>query len=116
VQLKGDDQAIKLQRDELAQNQSLANEGFVSKARLLVLQREAARYESGAAINLTNTSPDGVPAVVLLHGGNGYGATNFFSRARTTNAAVAGGEFDDIVAWISRRVPLYRTFAAGKLP
>ena len=49
VQLKADEQAIKFQRDELAQNQSLANEGFVSKTRLLVLQREGAQYESRRA-------------------------------------------------------------------
>jgi len=49
VQLKADDRAIKLQRDELAQNMSLAKEGFVSKTRLLVLQREVAQYESRQA-------------------------------------------------------------------
>ena len=49
VQLKADEEAIKFQRDELAQNQSLANEGFVSKTRLLVLQREGAQYESRRA-------------------------------------------------------------------
>jgi len=49
VQLRADDRAIKLQRDELAQNQSLANEGFVSKTRLLILQREVAQYESRRA-------------------------------------------------------------------
>jgi HlyD family type I secretion membrane fusion protein len=49
TQLKADDEAIKFQRNELAQNQSLANEGFVSKTRLLVLQREGAQYESRRA-------------------------------------------------------------------
>ena len=49
VQLKADDRAIKLQRDELEQNMSLAKEGFVSKTRLLVLQREVAQYESRQA-------------------------------------------------------------------
>ena len=49
AQLKADEQAIKFQRDELAQNQSLANEGFVSKTRLLVLQREGAQHESRRA-------------------------------------------------------------------
>jgi HlyD family type I secretion membrane fusion protein len=49
AQLKADDRAIKLQRDELAQNQSLANEGFVSKTRLLILQREVAQHESRRA-------------------------------------------------------------------
>ena len=49
VQLKADDRAIKLQRDELEQNMSLAKEGFVSKTRLLVLQREVAQHESRQA-------------------------------------------------------------------
>ena len=49
AQLKADAQAIKHQRDELAQNVSLAKEGFVSKTRLLVLQREVAQQESRQA-------------------------------------------------------------------
>jgi epimerase transport system membrane fusion protein len=49
AQLKADDEAIRFQREELAQNRSLAEQGFVSKTRLLVLQREAAQYESRRA-------------------------------------------------------------------
>jgi epimerase transport system membrane fusion protein len=49
VQLKADAHAIKLQREELEQNISLAKEGFVSKTRLLVLQREVAQHESRQA-------------------------------------------------------------------
>jgi HlyD family type I secretion membrane fusion protein len=49
VQLKADARAIKLQREELDQNMSLAKEGFVSKTRLLVLQREVAQHESRQA-------------------------------------------------------------------
>ena len=49
AQLKADDEGLKFQREELAQNQSLADQGFVSKTRLLVLQREAAQYESRRA-------------------------------------------------------------------
>jgi HlyD family type I secretion membrane fusion protein len=48
-QMKADEEGIKFQREELAQNQSLAEQGFVSKTRLLVLQREAAQYESRRA-------------------------------------------------------------------
>ena len=48
-QMKADDEAIKLQRQELAANASLANQGFVSKTRLLTLQREVAQYESRRA-------------------------------------------------------------------
>ena len=49
VQLKADDDAIKLQREELSANASLADKGFVSKTRLLSLQREVAQYESRRA-------------------------------------------------------------------
>ena len=49
AQTKADDEAIRYQREELAQNRLLAEQGFVSKARLLVLQREAAQYESRRA-------------------------------------------------------------------
>ena len=48
-QLKAGEQALKLQREELEQNVSLAKEGFVSKTRLLVLQREVAQHESRQA-------------------------------------------------------------------
>ena len=48
-QMKADDEAIKLQRQELAANASLADKGFVSKTRLLTLQREVAQYESRRA-------------------------------------------------------------------
>jgi len=46
VQLKADEDAITLQREELAANQSLADKGFVSKTRLLSMRREVAQYES----------------------------------------------------------------------
>jgi len=46
AQMKADDETIKLQREELAANTSLANKGFVSKTRLLTLKREVAQYES----------------------------------------------------------------------
>jgi len=49
AQMKADDKGLKFQREELAQNRSLAEQGFVSKTRLLVLQREAAQYESRRA-------------------------------------------------------------------
>lgn len=49
AQMKADDEGLKFQREELAQNRSLAEQGFVSKTRLLVLQREAAQYASRRA-------------------------------------------------------------------
>jgi len=96
-----------------------------------------------APINLTNAGPDGVPAVVLSHGKNAYGATGeggfvratpggaawvagvdefdnangsvrFMSRVRTTLTGGTGGEFDDIVIWISPNVLFARMIAAGR--
>jgi HlyD family type I secretion membrane fusion protein len=49
VQMKADDEAIRFQREELAANSSLADKGFVSKTRLLTLQREVAQHESRRA-------------------------------------------------------------------
>lgn len=45
-QINADEKALQLQREELSQNQALANQGFVSKTRLLTLQRTIAEYES----------------------------------------------------------------------
>jgi epimerase transport system membrane fusion protein len=50
-QMKAADAAIRLQREELAQNQTLAEQGFVSKTRLITLQRSAAEYEAKRAEN-----------------------------------------------------------------
>jgi HlyD family type I secretion membrane fusion protein len=45
-QLKSDDAAIKLYREELEANQALLEQGFVSKTRLLALQRSVAEAEA----------------------------------------------------------------------
>ena len=44
------------------------------------------------------------------------GGVSFMSRIATDNTAAAGGEFDDIVTWISPTVLFNRMVAAGKLP
>lgn len=101
------------------------------------------RNATGALINLTNTNS--VPAVIISHGKNGFGsvnvnniaqklpddwpasntdentningATTFVNRdAQGTNAGGAGGEFDDIVVWVSRYTLMNRMVSAGKLP
>ena len=102
------------------------------------------RTADGTALtNLTNANT--VTAVVLSHGNNAYGATNsqgtvqalptgwpagnadensnatgttvFISRAaQGTGAGGAGGEFDDIVAWLPRTTLINRMVATGKLP
>jgi HlyD family type I secretion membrane fusion protein len=46
VQLTSDDSAIKLHREELEANQALLEEGFISKTRLLALERSVAEAEA----------------------------------------------------------------------
>ncbi len=101
------------------------------------------RNSAGALANLTNANT--VPAVIMSYGKNGYGTVNangvtqalpagwpasntdentnttgtvsFVSRdAQGVNAGGAGGEFDDIVIWVSRYTLINRMVAAGKLP
>lgn len=101
------------------------------------------RNTAGAFQNLTN---ENLPAVVISHGKNGYGGTAagnavvhftpagwagdeqinatvtgldpnlFVWRARTENTAATGGEFDDVLMWISPTVLSTRMVAAGRLP
>lgn len=47
---------------------------------------------------------------------NHTATTTFMSRLFTTNASAPGGEFDDLVAWISPNILFNRMVAAGKLP
>ena len=42
--------------------------------------------------------------------------TNFWSRPLAANSAALGGEFDDMVTWVSSNVLFSRMVAAGKLP
>ena len=99
------------------------------------------RNAAGAVTNLSNLNE--IPAVVLSHGRNGYGATSdlgiaratpatwdntldefnnannsttFSSRTRTDNPGAAGGQFDDIVVWITPSILFSRMVAAGRLP
>lgn len=41
---------------------------------------------------------------------------NFWSRPLAANSAALGGEFDDMLIWVSSNVLLSRMVAAGKLP
>lgn len=98
------------------------------------------RDSAGAQIPLSND--DDIPAVFLSFGRNGNwgtiddGATvgdisgtnadedvngngtgeDFISRTATENPGASGGEFDDIVAWLSPNVLFNRMVAAGQLP
>ena len=48
------DAAIRLQREELQQNEGMVSQGFVSKSRILGLQRSVAEYESRRGENLAD--------------------------------------------------------------
>lgn len=100
------------------------------------------RTRDNAGTSITLTTTNSVPAVVLSHGRNGYGATDdqgntqaavpaantdettnasgtttFFSRiAQGAGASGTGGEFDDLVIWLPRYTLINRMIAAGKLP
>ena len=98
------------------------------------------RDATGTPANLST----GIPAVILSHGKNGYSSTNdqgvnlpaapatnidealnatinstsFYSRTPTPvgYSQANGGEFDDIVVWISPNILFSRMVAAGRLP
>lgn len=98
------------------------------------------RNSAGTVINLSNGNS--IPAVVMSFGKNAGGATNndgtliadtsatntdegsnattagktFISRDISQNSATPGGEFDDIVTWLSPNVYLNRMVAVGQLP
>jgi hypothetical protein len=92
---------------------------------------------AGTLVNLS--TPSNIPAVVLSHGKNGYGSTddqgvvaavpipNIDESTNTTNsttfvtqvptvAGTPGGEYDDIVTWISPNILFSNMVAAGRLP
>jgi HlyD family type I secretion membrane fusion protein len=51
-QKKSDAEAVRLQREELTANEQLVSQGFVSKTRLLALQRAVVEYETRGGTNL----------------------------------------------------------------
>ncbi|TCV80076.1 type II secretion system protein [Sulfurirhabdus autotrophica] len=106
---------------------------FVTTSTKTVQTRDA----TGSIISLASS----VPAVIISQGKNNWGigdngnafadtsATNtdedtnnsasvtFISRTQTdSGTAATGGEFDDLVAWISPNILFSRMVAAGKLP
>ncbi|HAT31414.1 MAG TPA: prepilin-type cleavage/methylation domain-containing protein [Janthinobacterium sp.] len=87
------------------------------------------------------TAANDIPAVILSHGKNGYGgtseqgvrianpsstnadealnaasATTFVSRSASDRRAAPGGEFDDIVVWLSPNILYNRMVTAQRLP
>jgi len=98
------------------------------------------RNAAGTIINLSNDNA--VPAVIMSFGKIAGGATNndgttvadvsvtnvdedsnkltigktYISRDISENSGVSGGEFDDIVIWLSPNVYLNRMVSVGQLP
>jgi len=96
------------------------------------------QIKASSTVNLTNNE---IPAIVLSHGKNGFGATSsigtarytpgswagdeqvnatdvdeVYVRVRTENTSATGGEYDDVVAWISLNQLFARMVSAGRLP
>jgi type II secretory pathway pseudopilin PulG len=96
------------------------------------------RDGAGAVVNLSN---DEIPASVLSHGKNGFGATSssgtaqftpggwagdeqvnatgfdeVYVRENSENTAATGGVYDDIVVWLSPNQLFARMVSAGRLP
>lgn len=96
------------------------------------------QIKASSTVDLTNNE---IPAIVLSHGKNGFGATSStgtarftpgswtgdeqvnatdfdeaYVRVRTENTAAPGGEYDDIVAWVSLNQLFARMVSAGRLP
>lgn len=94
------------------------------------------RDGAGAVVTLAAQ----VPVVILSHGKGRWGTTDagtaladgsatnidedaneagptlYFSRQASDNAATSGGEFDDMVVWISSNILFNRMISAGRLP
>lgn len=97
-----------------------------------------ARDNAGVLVNLSNANS--IPAVVLSHGKNGFGSTDIQGNAMTAVPAAntdelanatsvvsfvsqtlrvagsTGGEYDDVVVWISPAVFFNRMVMAKRLP
>jgi prepilin-type N-terminal cleavage/methylation domain-containing protein len=108
----------------------------------LVTARDITVYTRDALGNLAAaTAPADIPAVILSHGKNGYGATSdaglrqnngsrsnedeqnnfsadtsFMARNASDNRTLPGGEFDDMVVWVSPNILFNRMVAAQVLP
>jgi prepilin-type N-terminal cleavage/methylation domain-containing protein len=108
----------------------------------LVTPRDITVYTRDPGGTLAHAAPaQDVPAVVLSHGANGAGAfselgiavatppggndderanaqsdVNFVSRQHGGSRGRQGGEFDDIVAWVSPNILFNRMVAAQVLP
>lgn len=98
-------------RDSSGNQQNLSNDIDIPVVIMSMGKNGAWGYSDDGAqvidVSATNTDED--------INGNGNGKS-FFSRGYTENSAITGGEFDDIVMWISPNVYLNRMVSAGQLP
>lgn len=95
-----------------------------------------------AGLIIGQSAAGDIPAIVMSHGNNGLlGATDsgnvianasvtnidevtnasaagmlFYTRIVNKNTAAVGGEFDDLITWLSPNILLNRMVTAGKLP
>lgn len=81
---------------------------------------------SVTAAGATDVATDCAPAVLFSYGKMNFGTTDevtnstattltFVQRAATDNTAAPGGEFDDVVIWLSGNILFDRMMKAGKL-
>lgn len=98
-------------RDSLGNIQNLSNANDIPAAVVSMGKNGVWGYDTDGTqvgdASATNVDED--------TNGNGNGQT-FVSRIPSSNTAAAGGEFDDIVTWISPNVYINRMVAAGQLP
>lgn len=98
-------------RDNAGNSQNLSNANSIPVAIMSMGKNGVWGIDSGG-VQVTDSSLTNVDEDT---NGNGNGKA-FKSRFPTTDTAITGGEFDDIVVWISPNVYLNRMVAAGQLP
>jgi prepilin-type N-terminal cleavage/methylation domain-containing protein len=64
-------------------------------------------------VQIANTSATNADEVV---NGSDVAGTTFYTRDVTKNAALPGGEFDDLVVWVPTSLYINRMVSAGQLP
>lgn len=98
-------------RDSAGNSQNLSNANSIPVA-IMSMGKNGVWGFDNSGVQVADSSATNLDEDI---NGNGNGRT-FKSRFSTTNTAITGGEFDDIVVWISPNVYLNRMVAAGQLP
>jgi prepilin-type N-terminal cleavage/methylation domain-containing protein len=100
-------------RDSSGTIQNLSNAGAIPAAIVSFGKNGFFGYTNDGTL-IANSSSTNLDEIKNSNG-NGNGKT-FVSRIPTSNTTVTGGEFDDVVTWISPNVYLNRMVSAGQLP